>query len=288
MGWGETKVKEEKPKISKEDNLKLIKSRLMKSIYNVPNRLVALFAGQEGTMKSGITLEYINNKLKGTSKFCRYIDLDGGADVLLHHYPDIKDQCKIVNPLKVEKDDDGEWRINYIETFNAIKSDISAIKELYDSGDKDFQILVIDGLSTLLKHAERQMRIEKNISSDGGVQTRYWLERNKHFEEILEFSKSIPIDVIFIAHEDFLRSDEGKDLASIKQKTLALVHQVIEMKKEVEGEHVEFKAKIHKSKYNILAEGKTYVVCTKDEDKFEIDSNKLFSEISMQKKEKKE
>jgi len=285
MAWGEPIKKTETPIISKEDRMKELINKLTNADKMiVPNRVVALVAGEEGTMKSGLVLQHIKNQLKNTDNKFIYIDLDGGADVLLFHHPEIKNNGKIINPLVFAKDEEGNTVIDYIKTFNIIKEYISEIKEAYDLGYDKIKFLVIDGLSTILKYAERKMRIDKNIASDGGIQTRYWLERNKHFEELLEFSKSIPINVIFISHEDFLRNEEGKELASIKQKTLALVHQIIEMTKEVKDDEVTFNAKVKKSKYNILTENKSFIISQVKDNKYFIKTNDLFENLLPEKK----
>jgi len=292
MAWGEpTKKTEsiEKIVISKEERIKQILEKLTApNKVIIPNRIVALVAGDEGSMKSGIVLNHIKNQLKDTNDKFVYIDLDGGADVLLHHHPEIQNKGKIINPIIFTKNEDGITVIDYIKTFNVIKETISEIKELYNLGNTNIKFLVIDGLSTILKYAERKMRLDKNIAADGGIQTRFWLERNKHFEEILEFSKSIPINSIFVAHDDFNRKADGKDFASIKQKTLALVHQIIETKKETTDDVVTFTATITKSKYNILTENKTFIVSEVKDGKYFIKTNELFNSLLPLENKKKE
>lgn len=283
MTWGVSKVVEEVKVMSKEERIELIQKRLRTGKNFVPDRLVALISGREGTMKSGSVLNYINDKIGNSeNKVCRYIDLDGGSDVLLHHHPKLKDKCFITNPLTF-KLENNSYTIDYEATFNNIKEDISNIKELYDYGDNSFGILVIDGLSSLLGYAEKKMRYDKNLTADAGIHLRFWLERNKHFEEILEFCKSISCDIIFISHEDFIRNDDGKDLANVKKKTLALVHQIIEMCKIDKGDDITFTAKIHKSKYNIMTEGKTFIISEKKKDKYYIKTDELFKSLKPQK-----
>jgi len=287
MSWGEVK-KDDKPIQSKEERIKELQERLKAKRQVGANKLTTGIFGIEGVGKSGLAIAYAAKKIKDVENgYAKIIDLDSGCAELLQFYPEeIKKKIFISNPLIfIENTELNTYEIDNIATFNNVKRDIYSIKELMDLGDTDCKLIIIDGLSQLLKLAENQMRMDKNINPDGGVNMIYWKNRNKIFEEILEFSKALPIDVIFIGHSDFLRTEEGKELASIKQKVLAMCHQIIEpiKLKEDKTDKVTFIAKINKSKYNILEENKKYVFAEKEGEKYWFDVKDMFEKLKYKK-----
>lgn len=252
-------------------------------------KLCCLIIGTDGSAKSGIALDYLTDEDIKAGKRALIIDLDGGCDSLLlsHH----KERCEklgkklndvfiLKNPL--EENINGE--IDYKLTFNNIREGVFLAKHAYK--ELNLKCVIFDGLSTALKHAEQQMRLDKNIDTDGGVMLRYWLVRNKIFVELLEQIKSIPISSFFIAHEDFvLKTKEellksGEKNSAVKEKTNALCHQKIFCKRvddKVE-EKIRFKTTIMKSKYKAESEGAEVEILTvnKKEKTKKWDTTKLY------------
>jgi len=227
-----------------------------------------LVIGADGTGKSGI----IMSKMKTLPKKNIIIDLDGGDEPLkLRYYNDAKNII-IVNPLVMETVM-GDIILDYKQTFAKIKA---IIKYVHDHHDQ-FSSICLDGISTLLKYAEYQMRIDKNIAPDGGVQMRYWINRSKTFIEVLECLKHIPnVSKFLIGHEDFILKE---DSAAVKAKTNQMIHQRIICRKvesKDQSDEVQFVAKIDKSKYNILLEGKEIVFAQVKGDKFNWNCDKVF------------
>jgi hypothetical protein len=215
------------------------------------NFICALVAGQDDTGKTGIVLDYASRQPKKTL----VIDVDLGAYEVVAAYHG-KEKKIIVPEGIIVKDD-------YKQTIDNMVALITYVKD----HKEEYSVFVMDGLSTLLKYCEYIMRIEKNISADGGVSLRYWVERNKKFIEILEYIKSIQgIDKFFIAHEDFITSEET---AAVKIKTNQMIHQRIICKKIKEKDgigkdakptgNIYFEATIDKSKYNLEKQGKAYI-----------------------------
>lgn len=230
--------------------------------------MVCLVIGNDGTGKSGIVLDYLSKKPKKSL----IIDLDGGnAPLINEHYKNNK-KIIVINPLEVKigKED---IEIDYKKTMTKIKALIKYVKE----HRQDYSAIAIDGLSTLLKHAEYQLRLDKNITPDGGMQMRYWLNRSKVFIEILDFMKSIPaIDKFYIGHEDFMVKD---DMAAVKSKTNQMIHQrIICFKKEDIGK-ISFVAKIDKSKYSLGMEGKEIEFASVDGKENKWNTSKVFNEL---------
>lgn len=228
------------------------------------SNVCCLIYGKDGVAKSGLALDYLKI-LKDGEKMV-YIDLDGGALPLFRlHFKDKLKDIKYMNPIVISEET-GEF--DYINTFRNIKAMILNAKSLQKK--ENIKVIVFDGLSTALELAEKQMRIEKNLTPDGGVQLMYWKIRNKIFLEALELMKSIPIARIYIAHEDFI---VDKESSSVKQKTNQMMFQKILMKKVVDFGKVNFTATLHKSKYDIHLEDETYTIATVDKEKNESDFN---------------
>ncbi len=290
MAWGEPTKKTETPIISKEDRMKEIKNKLMNKNKVLTNKLTCGIFSTEGTGKSGLVLNYIIKFLKDNpTAFAKVIDVDNGFAELLNFYDsEITKRIFVSNPVtfkETESEGKKNYEIDNIETLNNIKEDIYGIKELINNGDNSFQILVLDGLSFLLKNCENQLRIEKHINIDGGINLSYWKRRNELFLQIIEFIKALPINTFFIGHEDFLRNQTG-ELSSVKQQLLATLHQIIETSKDIDEKNkiVVFKATIKKSKYNILEEENVYVFAEKTESQYWFDEKGIFSKLKQQTK----
>ena len=225
------------------------------------SKFVCLIMGKDGTGKSPLALSYLTDEDIKAGKRIVVVDLDGGNMPLIYQYH--KERCErlgrkvddvfiIKNPL-TEFIDDGQIRIDYQATFNKIRGMVMITKNKWQ--EHNIKAIVFDGLSTALKHAEAQMRIEKNVDETGGIQMRFWLIRNKIFIETLEIIKSLPISSFFIAHDDFI-AKIGEEQSALKIKTQAMMHQKIVCSKTIDVSSVNFVAKVTKSKYNILKEGK--------------------------------
>jgi len=247
-----------KPKEIKDDDVKSWFTE-----YREESKVCTLIYGTDGTMKSGLALSYID--LMPEDQKMMVIDLDGGdLPIIMKYYKDRMDRFIHLGPVT----QDGE-NIDYLETFKKIRKTIEYVRRNYEK--EKIGCIVFDGLSTALSYAEQQMRIDKNITPDGGVTMAYWKIRNKHFLETLEQVKSIPIARIFISHEDFIGSDT--ELSSAKLKTNQMMFQKIKAVRKKEFGGITFTATIDKSKYEILLEGKTYDMAKVDKDKGEYTFN---------------
>lgn len=258
-------VLEKKEAFSMKEIEKLVEDSKTQEIKATMNCLVI---GSDGSGKSGIVLSYCDKLPKPTL----IIDLDGGCLPLVYQY--YKGSKKFLIPpiLETMVTPDG-IDIDYIKTMAKIKGLIKYGIE----HQTEYSAIVLDGLSTLLKFAEYQSRIEKNIAIDGGMQMRYWIVRAKVFTEIVEIMKSAQfVDRFYIAHEDLVAT---KDSAAVKQKLNAMVHQRIVCRKEESLGVVDFIAKIDKSKYNLGLEGKDFTFATVNGDKTTWDVDKIFKNL---------
>jgi len=260
---------------------KQIENMIKNSIGNVDKierGLNCAIFGKDGTGKTGICIDY----LETLSKKSLIVDLDGSArKLVMVYHKESFNSGKIIplNPIEMtENAETGDVVIDYVKTFHKIKA---MIKYVSDNREQ-FSAIVLDGISDLLKYAENQMRLEKNINADGGVNYQYWKNRNQRFAEVLEGMRHISgVDKFYIGHEDFII---GEDSASVRVKTNQMMQQRIlcrrkETKKTEGGNIVEFVAKIDKSKYNISLEGKEIVFGSIKEGQYTWDTKEIFKDL---------
>ena len=265
-----TKAEAKAPAPVEDDSFNLEK---IKSFWTEDNelkeKLVCLLYGSDGTAKSGIALDCLTDEDIKAGMRAMVIDLDGGNIPLIIRQHKarceklgrkVNDVYLVRNPvaMNVETGD-----VDYKKTFLNIKEAIFLAK--HNHKELNLKFIVYDGLSTALKYAEYQMRVEKHLQTDGGVQLLYWLIRNKIFKEILDQVKALPISSFYIAHEDFILK-ELSDNSSIKEATNSMMHQKIRcvrIDNKVKG-IVEFKATIDKSKYVPESEGSSFTILSVD------------------------
>jgi len=219
-----------------------------------PPQFCMLLYGSDGTGKSGIVLSYplVDDELM------LVVDLDGGCGPLLSKYHSAKlKNIVVVNPLSYVKNaENGDVFVDYKLTLEKIKSAILYVQRHHQ--DKKFKAVCFDGMSTLLKIAEYQMRSEKNVTPDGGMGQRYWIIRGKIFTEIIEQIKALPIDKFFIAHENFMMPDEtSKKVSLVVAKANQMMFQKVRCERVDDGESIVFTATVDKSKYNASLEGRS-------------------------------
>ena len=226
------------------------------------DKFVCLILGGDGTAKSPLALSYMTDEDIKDGKRVVVVDLDAGNVPLINKYH--KERCKslgreandvflVKNPLTHITTKEG-IEIDYKATFNKTQGIVKLLQDKKFREEYKIKYIIFDGLSTALKMAENQMRVEKNIDATGGVMLKFWLIRNKLFTEMVEAMKSLPISSFFIAHEDFILKT-GEENSSVKIKMNAMVHQKIHMVKKKIGDETIFRATITKSKYNVLKEG---------------------------------
>jgi len=278
----EETIKGPSPKEKSGEKLLLPTEEIEKMISEVTKiaatnekELNCIVIGNDGTGKTGIVIDY----LETLPKKSLVIDLDGSATKLIRVYHKSSyEKGKIIPlaPLKMEENaETQDVTINYVQTFAKLKA---MIKYVVDRKE-NFSAIVLDGISDLLKYAENQMRLEKNINADGGVNYQYWKNRNQKFTETIEAMRHIPgIDKFYIGHEDFIISKES---ASVRVKMNQMMQQrIICRKKETAlsggGNLIEFIAKIDKSKYNIALEGKEVIFSSIKAGEYKWDTSKIF------------
>ena len=268
MGWADVKKdmeevsKEGQEKKQRKDEAKDIKEWLLDQ-SDQENKFVCMVLGKDGTGKSPLALSHLTDEDIKQGKRVLVIDLDGGNIPLVNTYH--KERCEklgrkvndvffIKNPL-TEVLNDGEVEIDYKATFNKIKGTVNLLKDTKFREEMKFKYVVFDGLSTLLEFAENQMRVEKHLQVDGGVNMAFWKRRNKMFRDVLEMLKSLPISSFFIGHDDFIRDPNAENFSAVKKLSHSMMHQKIICEKLFLKDKTQFVATIAKSKYNVSKEG---------------------------------
>lgn len=260
MAWGDDALKAtRKPSKTLVDEMDKI---LFEDKQVFPDKVptCCMIYGEDGTGKTGLALSSLTEEDVDAGMKIVVVDLDSGNIPLLieHHTDKInKNAISYRDPVKWDYDEKGNPILNYRQTFAEINAIAVAAKNRWNS-HHDIKAIILDGGSKLLKYSEQQMRLEKALTPDGGVQTRYWLIRNKMFLETLELYKSLPFDKYFIFHEDFIpfTSTTDKKFASVKLQTNQMMFQKVFCERVDTGPKVEFRATIHKSKFDITKEGK--------------------------------
>jgi hypothetical protein len=236
-----------------------IKQILYKKRDSRPFRFCLMFYGADGTGKTGLLQAY---PLKEGEKHV-ILDLDGGNEPILETYHKDKfNQIIIHNPLETAVSSDGRKVIAFKKTMDKIKFVVDYVRRNWERDN--IKAVSIDGLSKLLKYAEYQMRIEKHINAEGGVEYRYWKLRNQMFMEILEIMKSLPIDKFFVAHDDFIQTQGDTEIAKVKLETNRMMYQKVRCIRKDLPNKVEYSVIIDKSKYNAKVEGFEFVFLTVD------------------------
>jgi len=178
--WGTKDVQPTEKEVQEvaDEEPKRMSFEELKTPLDELSKICCLVYGADGSAKSGLVLSYIKN-LKPGEKMV-YIDLDGGALPLIkQYYEDRKDDIIYINPIVI-----GVNEIDYRATYKRIEDAVYNAKHTWK--EKNIKAFVFDGISTALSFAEQQMRIEKNLTADGGVQMSYWKIRNRYFLQVLE------------------------------------------------------------------------------------------------------
>lgn len=180
-----------------------------------------LISGENGTAKSSLSLALATQDLQD-DEIIIYVDIDNsGFEIVQEFYFDYyqKHQIRIYNPDKVHEVN-GITVKDEEEVVGAAGSAAQSIKDAIEAGYK-IKAVIVDGISFLLEYCESVMRINKEKAADEGVPMGAWKIRNKAFRDFSSPYMALPVPVIFVSHEDFIREiseDEGKKFASVKQR----------------------------------------------------------------------
>lgn len=221
----------------------------------------ALFYGGDGVGKSGTALELLDMINIEEGECVLMVDLEAGnlPSIAAYHQDRLKDLILWPDPVTYKEiqrpDGTPEIVVDYLETMSQIKA--AALWAMKNKEKENIKAIVVDGLSTLLKFAEWQMKIDKNVDAGGGVAQRYWVIRNQAFIEMIQIYKTVPLDTIFVGNINFEIDPNDKDVSKIYRDVNDLVFQKVKFTvEETPDGLIQFWAKIEKSKQNIKSRGK--------------------------------
>lgn len=269
MGFGDIA---ESTRNSKESLASEIRGQLLKSNKENESLKYAkkiLICGENGSGKSTLALDLLCTDLK-EDEMIIYVDVDNsGAEVIVNFFEELwyNDNIKHYSPYttKVVVRDGKEVDIRDEEgIINKTIAVTSAIKSLIDDGFK-IKGVIVDGVSFLLEYAEAKMRLERNIAPDGGVNMLVWKVRNQFFREFYSPYMGLPIPVIFVAHDDFIKKpDDDNDLSGVKQRFIDECSIRIETARDTHDNITEYYATIKKDRSMPINLEKTFTFLSID------------------------
>jgi hypothetical protein len=238
-----------------------LRASLLKTPENIPDEypLRALYIGKPSTGKSGAALE-ITKELK-EGEMVVMVDIDEGNDpnAFIYHKQDCWDK-----KLKIEKaivwdsvllaDGTTDYSLNHAATLDKVKHIGEGLLALHK--ELNIKAVILDGLSTLLRSAEYQNPTDEHLNDKGDLNQKYWADRGKAFDNIIQLYKSIPVDVFFIGNVNF-ETDPKKDIAKVINDVSDMAYQIVNFSVvETADGKVQYYAKINKSKQNFKSRGR--------------------------------
>lgn len=235
-------------------NSEFTDKEIEKELANIPtskNTFCCSVFGDESSGKTGVVMDYCATLPKQTL----FIDIDLCCKPIKDNFH--KDNKKILVPNMFKG---VTSNIKNKEVFNPdlLISRVNSFIRYVDNNSDKFSAIVFDGLSPYLTCCEKTMKMENNMTIEGGVTLNYWRRRDELFTETINLMKSIPIHKFFIGHEDFIKPKElikivdnlgierNKDFPMVKMQMWSSVFQIILCK----NKDKKYTAIIYKSKFN--------------------------------------
>lgn len=222
-----------------------------------------LISGMNGTAKSSLSLALATHDLK-EDEVIIYVDIDNsGFEIIQEFYFDHyeKRQIRIYNPDKTHEVNGVTVKFEE-EVVGAAGSAAQSIKDAINAGFK-VKAVIVDGISFLLEYCESIMRIDKNKAADEGIPMGAWKIRNKAFRDFSSPYMALPVPVIFVSHEDFIREmqEEGQKFASVKQRFIdeCSMRIVLEKRDGSNPDVTEYLATIKKNRADVTKENQQYI-----------------------------
>jgi hypothetical protein len=191
--------------------------------------IMCLLVGEPKTCKTGIALSCRTPEDIAAGKKIFYLELNhdnGGKINKRVFYNDDPNLITLdITVLKMDEET-GDEVVDYQQSMAKLKA---FLKWLNANKEKlNVKALVLDGADRLLsEYAERQMRLEQNIDVTGAVSMKYWMIRNRHFNDIMDRFIEIDVDRYIISHPKVDR-DTGKVSYGVQKDFPDRCHQIAE------------------------------------------------------------
>jgi hypothetical protein len=191
--------------------------------------ICCLISGAPKTCKTGITLdcrteEEIKDGMKIIYIECNH-DNGGRINKKVFHKDDPNIITLDITELKIDEDT-GDQVVDYQRSMAKVKALLKWVRE--NKEKLKLKALIFDGADRFLsEYAERMMRLTENIDVTGGVSMKYWMLRNRYFNDVMDRLLEIDVDRYIITHPK-TDTDTGKVTYGVEKNFPDRVHQIIE------------------------------------------------------------
>lgn len=256
------------------------------------NNIVTGIYGNDGSGKSGISLEIRTQDDIDCGRKLYIIDFDKGVRPLIDEYYSEKDKdgnyilnergkrihdpnIIVINPTIRIKEGEDRGGVDWKSTIKMTMSSLMYIDEL---GSDETAGCILDGLDTWLKNCEYNMRENEleQTKIKGSVKQMDWYIRDKPYNQALMLTKSLSCPTIFITHmKDIYSGYEDGKLLKVNEEpfwgklTPGQMFQRILCTEEKKQGVTTFYAEVKKAKGRLYLEGKKHKVAeVKSEDDY--------------------
>lgn len=236
---------------------------LFKKPTEAPNgSLCALFCGEDGSGKSGLALSYLTKEDVDAGDKIVVVDMDSGNLPLIsaYHMDDyLKGAIIHYDPLRWTEKDGRRSAPDYDATIQEVTNVGMTLQKTCKKNQ--VKLVILDGLSELLKAAEMKMRDENGLDDikNTSFDFKYYKERRKTFGDTLKLYKALPVDKIFISHSEFIlpkNPNPEKPPSAVKVDANAMAFQRVRFRAEESSRGNEkYYALIDKNKSNMSSVG---------------------------------
>lgn len=214
----------------------------------------SILVGPKCTGKTGAALSVLGDDPE-EKMLCLEMGRDRGVTTLKDEFWGSDDRIIVLDPYEyILETQTNRLRVDYQMTMTKIKSVLFYLKVNEWPG---LHTILLDGLDALLTLAELQMRVDLDTDEASGISRRYWIRRNRYFDETFDLMMSLDLCRIFTNHFKVSRPDEIYGT----RDSLQAVNQIYECTIETSGlEDFALTATVMADRVSLVNLGKRYVV----------------------------
>jgi hypothetical protein len=165
----------------------------------------SILVGPKCTGKTGAALSVLGDDPE-EKMLCLELGRDRGVTTLKDEFWGSDDRIIVLDPYEyILEKQSNRLRVDYQATMTKIKSVLFYLKVNDWPG---LHTILLDGLDALLTLAELQMRVDLDTDEASGISRRYWIRRNRYFDETFDLMMSLDLCRIFTNHFKVSRPDE--------------------------------------------------------------------------------
>ncbi len=192
----------------------------------INSEISCLLVGAPKTCKTGIVLDSITDDELNSGMKLVYLEFnhDHGGKISKKVFHKDHPNIIVLDPTETSIDEIGQESVDFVRTMAKTKAILKYLKENKDK--LKIKVICLDGADRFLSEVcEGQMRIDENLDVTQGVNMKYWMKRNKYFNEVMDRLLEIDVDKYFISHpkED---KDTGKITYGVQKDFPDRCHQI--------------------------------------------------------------